>query len=265
MNRKPEASFRKAMSKTKTLPLAVECARVDLQDKSGFLKAGGVSQNPSHVLVLQRLQADPPAYFDGFISTSQSSSDPIRKVRKLHFRPRTQDRDAFDRIAELAKIPRPGMLGQGFACLRREARETVSCLESEERQKVVGQGAEVAAMPERWECQLDHAQPVKKLLAERSRGNCRFQIVAGRGHDSNVGRAVHCFANSLIVLILEEPQQLELEYPGYGADLVEEQRPALGGSDLAGTVAEGSGESPPDMAEQFAFQQTQGSDLDSSR
>src|SRR5271157_1726945 len=171
VNSKPGASFRKAMSKTKTLPLAVECAWVDLQDKSGLLKAGGVSQNPPHVLDLQRLQADPPAYFDGFISTSQSLSDPLRKVRKLHFRPRTQDRDAFDRIAELAKIPRPGMLGQGFACLRREARETVSCLESEERQKVVGQGAEVAAMPERWECQLDHAQPVKKLLAERSRDN----------------------------------------------------------------------------------------------
>ena len=117
MNRKPEAGFRKPMSKTKTLPLAVECARVDLQDKSGLLKTGGVSQNPPHVLVLQRLQADPPAYFDGFISTSQSSSDPLRKVRKLHFRPHPQDRDAFDRIAKLAKIPRPGMLSQGLACL----------------------------------------------------------------------------------------------------------------------------------------------------
>ena len=118
MNGKPEASFRKAMSKTKTLPLAVECARVDLQDKSGLLKAGGVSQNPPHVLVLQRLQADPPTYFDRFISTSQSLSDPLRKVRKLHFRSRTQDRDMFDRIAELAKISRPSMLSQGFACLR---------------------------------------------------------------------------------------------------------------------------------------------------
>jgi hypothetical protein len=149
MNGKPEASFRKAMSKTKTLPLAVECARVDLQDKSGLLKAGGVSQNPPHVLVLQRLQADSSAYFDRFISTSQSLPDPLRKGCKLHFRPRAQDRDAFDHIAKLAKIPKPGMLNQGF---------------------------------------------------------------------------------------------------------VEEQRPALGGSDLAGTVAESSGESLPDMAEQFASQ-----------
>ena len=156
------------------------------------------------------------------------------------------------------------MLSQGFACLRREARETVSCLAGEERQKVVGEGAEVAAMPERWECQLDHAQPVKKLLAERSRGNRRFQIVAGRCHNSNVGRAGHCFANSLILLIVDQPQQPGLEFRGYGADLVEEQRPALGGSDLAGTVAEGSGESPPDMAEQFASQKL-GPDSDSSR
>jgi len=117
VNSKPGASFRKPMSKTKTLSLAVECARVDLQDKSGLLKAGGVSQNPLHVLVFQRHQANPPAYFDRFISTSQSLSDPLRKVRQLHFRPRTQDRDAFNRIAKLAKIPRPGMLSQGLACL----------------------------------------------------------------------------------------------------------------------------------------------------
>ena len=126
------------MSKTKTLPLAVECL--------GSIFKTPAASSRLEVFRRSRLTCSsssdskqPPCLLRWVHQLSQSSSDPLRKVRKLHFGPRTQDHDAFDRIAELAKIPRPGMLSQGFACLRREARETVSCLESEERQKVVGQ------------------------------------------------------------------------------------------------------------------------------
>ena len=62
-------------------------------------------------------------------------------------------------------------------------------------------------------------------------------------------------ADPLVLPLLEEPEELGLERRREVADLVEEERPPLGGGDLAGGVADGPGERPPGVAEQVALQQ----------
>ena len=78
------------------------------------------------------------------------------------------------------------------------------------------------------------------------------------GDDAHIGRAGDVLAEALVFALLQEPQQLRLDFHGQVADFVEEQRAAFGRLDLAPMILDGAGEGAADVSEQFAFQQFAG-------
>ena len=77
----------------------------------------------------------------------------------------------------------------------------------------------------------------------------------GRRDEPDVGRPRSRLADPLVLPFLEEAEQLGLEGQRQVADLVEEERPALGRGDLAPHRATAPVNGAADVAEEFAFQQ----------
>jgi hypothetical protein len=121
---------------------------------------------------------------------------------------------------------------------------------------VGGEGRDVSSpLPEGWERDLDDVQPVEQVFPEPARGDLGFEVPVGRGQDSYIPGAGPRFPNPLVHLLLEEPEQLRLQCQREIADLVQEQRPALGCGHLPFGRLDGTGERAAGVAEQFAFQQ----------
>ena len=77
----------------------------------------------------------------------------------------------------------------------------------------------------------------------------------GRGQDPDVDRDRLRAADALERHLLEHAQQLGLDLQVDVADLVEEERAAVGLLEPADAVAVGAGERPLDVAEQLALEQ----------
>ncbi len=128
-------------------------------------------------------------------------------------------------------------------------------LPGEEGEQVVGQLQAIGAIPERRQGDLQHVEPIEQVLAERAVGDHRLQVAVGRRDQPHVGRPLGRLADPLVPPLLEEPQQLRLQRERQVADLVEEERAALGRGHLAARVADGAGEGALHVAEQLALQQ----------
>ena len=97
-------------------------------------------------------------------------------------------------------------------------------------------------------------EPVVEVLAERARGDRLVQVaVGGRDQpDVDLDRLVRADPDDLAAL--QHAQQLDLGGQRHVADLVEEQRAAVGVLEPALAVAVGAGERPLDVAEELALQ-----------
>ena len=73
----------------------------------------------------------------------------------------------------------------------------------------------------------------RKLLL----GDQRLQVLVGRADDAHVDRDLLAAADALDHAVLQEAQQLRLQRQRHVADLVEEQRAAVGDLDLADASA----------------------------
>ena len=76
-----------------------------------------------------------------------------------------------------------------------------------------------------------------QILAELLLGDQLLQVLVGRAHDAHVDRNLLPAADALDHAVLQEAQQLGLQRQRHVADLVEEQRAAVGDLDLADASA----------------------------
>ena len=76
-----------------------------------------------------------------------------------------------------------------------------------------------------------------------------------RGDDADIHGLALVAAHRLEAALLQDAQQLGLDRDRHVADLVEEERAAIGGSEAPDAVGQRAGESAFDMPKQFAFQQ----------
>ena len=76
-----------------------------------------------------------------------------------------------------------------------------------------------------------------QVLAEALLDDQRLQIPVGGADDAHVDRDLLASADALDDAVLQEAQQLGLQRQRHVADLVEEQRAAVGGFDLADASA----------------------------
>ena len=97
-----------------------------------------------------------------------------------------------------------------------------------------------------------------QVLAEPAGADLGFEIAVGRGDDARVGRDLGGAADARDHLALEHAQQLGLQRERHLADLVEEQRAAVGGFEEADLALVGAGERAALVAEQLALEQRLG-------
>ena len=112
----------------------------------------------------------------------------------------------------------------------------------------------VAPLAQRRELDADDLEAMIKVLAELPLGDGVGQVaVGGRDQtDVDLDRLVGAHADDLAAF--EHAEQLDLDRDRHVADLVEEQRAAVGVLKPADAIAVGAGERPFDVAEQLAFQ-----------
>ena len=83
-------------------------------------------------------------------------------------------------------------------------------------------------LAERRRVQADHVEPVVQVLAEPPRLDQGLEVLVGRGHDPDVDADRLRAADALERHLLEHAEQLGLDLQVDVADLVEEQRAAVG-------------------------------------
>ena len=102
---------------------------------------------------------------------------------------------------------------------------------------------------------LHDVEPVVEVFAELAFLGQPEQIAVGGGDDADVDLDGLRAADPLEPALLEHAQQLGLHGQGDLADLVEEDRAAVGHLEAALALADRAGESAFLVAEQLAFQQ----------
>jgi hypothetical protein len=112
-----------------------------------------------------------------------------------------------------------------------------------------------AALAQRRQAQLDHAQPEQQVLAEGTGGDRRREVAMGGRQHPHVDRHGAAPTERLDHPLLQHPQQLGLRGGRHVADLVQEEGAAIGLPQLAGAVAVGAGEGATQVAEELALDQ----------
>ena len=105
---------------------------------------------------------------------------------------------------------------------------------------------------------LERVEPEEQVLAEQLVGDHLAEVAIGRAEDADVDAERLVLADAADLAGFEEPQQLDLHALVQLADLVEEERAAVGDLEEPLAVRVGAGEGPLAMAEELALDQVLG-------
>ena len=156
------------------------------------------------------------------------------EVGRVEQRVLGHDHRALHLVLELADVARPVPVVQCGERGRGEALERPAVVAAELREEVMREQRRVAvARGEARDADDDLGEAVEQILAETTGGDHLVEVLVRRADDADVDGDRLAPADPLDDALLEEAQQLDLEGEGDVADLVEEQRPALGELDLA--------------------------------
>jgi serine/threonine protein kinase len=159
------------------------------------------------------------------------------------------------RVAQRSDVARPRVvdrLGGG------ELRDHDLAPELGRRQldEVLEQHRDVVPPPtKRRQLQLDHAEPMKQILAELSGDDHRREIAVGRGHHSTRDRELLIGADRSQPPGLEHAQELGLRRVWQLADLVEKHGAVGSPNERAGMIAVGPGEGSAAVTKQLRLEQ----------
>jgi hypothetical protein len=150
--------------------------------------------------------------------------------RRRHGRIRREQRDALHQVGELAHVARPRIGGERRRRVGVERLGRDAVVGARAAQVVLREHHDVgAALAQRRQRERQHRETVIQVLAEAPSVDRRLQILVGRGEDPDVDRLVACAAQPAHGPLLEHLEQLRLQPFGEEADLVQEDRAAVGG------------------------------------
>src|SRR5262249_47187744 len=117
------------------------------------------------------------------------------------------------------------------------------------------EGDVLAPVPERGELDRDDVEAVVKIFAERARADALLEVAVRRRDDAHVHRALLRRADRAHRAALEDVEELGLERGRHLADLVEEDRAAVGLDEKARARARRAGERALHVAEELALEE----------
>ncbi len=112
-----------------------------------------------------------------------------------------------------------------------------------------------ASFPQRRQLQGDDVEAVVEVAAEAALAAHGGEVRLGRGDHPAVHRDQLVGAQAFQLVLLQHPQQLDLQVQRHALDLVEEQAAAVGVLDLADAPLAGAGEGVGLVAEDFTVDQ----------
>ncbi len=131
-----------------------------------------------------------------------------------------------------------------------------ACRRPRAREEMLGEQRDVvAAFAQRRQVQAHDIEAVQQVGAEFAAFGFRVEVLVGRGDHAHVDADQLAAADAVELAVGEHAQQARLQRQRHVADLVEEQRAAIGLLEAAGVAARGAGERAGLVAEQFRFEQ----------
>src|SRR5690606_32662368 len=103
--------------------------------------------------------------------------------------------------------------------------------------------------------QRDDVEPVVEVAPEGAAANLLLEVAVRRGDDPDVDRDRLGGAYGNDLALLEGAEELHLRRRGHLTDLVQEEGAGAGGDEQPFLVADGAGEGPLDVAEEFGLEQ----------
>src|SRR5205823_4966753 len=172
---------------------------------------------------------------------------------------RAEDDGALNRVLKLAHVAGPIVSRETLARLRSEARHLAFELRAVLRCEVVGeQRYVVPSLAQRGHLEGDDVESVVQVLTKAALFDRLLQVPVRRSDDAHVNSYGARAADALELALLKDAQQLRLHRRRHLADLVEEERAAVGDFELALLLSERAGERAALVAEQFGFEQRLG-------
>ena len=165
----------------------------------------------------------------------------------------------LDEVLELAHIPRPGPVHQGFHGISGNGVDVPVHVFGILLGEVSHQNGYVFRMiSQRRRNDGEDLQPVIQIAAKEFVPHHLGQIPVRRRHQPDVDGDGACAAQSLEGLLLQSAQQLGLEIQGNVAHFIQKQSPAMRHFKAADFLTERAGEGSPLVAKQLAFEQPGG-------
>src|SRR5574338_531275 len=161
----------------------------------------------------------------------------------------------LDDVLELADVPGPGILDEQAHRRRRDAADRESQTAVEPLDEVPDEiGDVLGAFAERRELDAHDVHAVEEIRAESSGGDVLLEIARRRGDHAYVDAAGRVVADATHLTLLQRTQELHLERLGQFAQLVEEERAAVGLLEQSGAIVGRAGEGTPDVPEQLTLE-----------
>jgi hypothetical protein len=167
-----------------------------------------------------------------------------------------QDGGALQDVLELAHVAGPGVAHQAVQGVVVDAADGLAERLPRAPDEVVHEQRDVLApLPERRDLHAHDVEAVEQVLAEAPGGGLGLEVPGRRRQHAHVHPAGLRLADGADLLLLEHAQQLGLERQRQLADLVEEQRAAVGLGEEPAPRAVGAGERPLGVPEELALEQ----------
>ncbi|VBB43702.1 hypothetical protein TRIP_B310026 [uncultured Desulfatiglans sp.] len=167
-----------------------------------------------------------------------------------------QDEGMLDGVFEFTRIARPGVVHQDPHGTLRGAFDGQAGLAVLQFDEVGDEPGDVLlALAQGRDEDREHLEPVKEILPEGALLDLGEEVLVGGGDDPDVDPALAGFPDAFDFPLLYDPQELHLNERADLGDLVQEDRSPVGLFEAADPVADGPGEGPFDMPEEFAFKE----------
>src|SRR3990172_814660 len=185
----------------------------------------------------------------------RGAGDPQREVGGLHEWPLAHDHRPLDRVLELAHVARPGVTREGLEGGGGEAHGPAVHGPSEALEEVRGEkGGVLRPLPQRRDVDVDDVEPPVEILPEVARLDGAGEVPVGGGDGAEVDRHRGVAPPTDDDLVLQHPEQLDLDLGTQLPDLVEEDRSSLRRLELTLVATPGTREGPRLVTEELALE-----------
>src|SRR5580704_3143738 len=183
----------------------------------------------------------------------------LRKLRRRQFVAIGQHDGAKHGVLELADVSRPIISREQRQRVIGDAADTLALFDAKAGEKAYGQILHVAEpRAQRRNGDREYVEAIEKILAETARLDELDQVLVGRRDEAEVHLDGAPRADRIDLALLQRAQQLDLSFGRQLADLVQEQRPAVGLRELAHMLVGGASEGAFLMPEEDGFDEHRG-------